>query len=89
MWRVTQDPIYRQWEWKIFQALQKYEQLEDGEGYTSLNDVNAILPPRPDNMESLWLVSARSIGNLHSRTTLLLSWIGGKFEVLVFALLTE
>ena len=57
VWRVTQDPIYREWGWKIFQAMQKYEQLEDGAGYTSLDNVNAVPPPRRDNMESFWLVS--------------------------------
>jgi hypothetical protein len=31
--------------------------VELGEGYSSLNDVNAIPPPRRDHMESFWLVS--------------------------------
>ncbi|PMD22249.1 glycoside hydrolase family 47 protein [Hyaloscypha hepaticicola] len=55
MYRITNDPIYREWGWKIFKAFQKYGILEDGQGYTSLNNVNEIPPPRRDNMESFWL----------------------------------
>ena len=57
MWRITGDIRYREWGWEMFQAFQTYERLSDGEGYTSLNDVNAVPPPRRDNMESFWLVS--------------------------------
>ena len=57
MWRITGDCRYREWGWEMFQAFQTYERLSDGEGYTSLNDVNGVPPPRRDNMESFWLVS--------------------------------
>lgn len=56
MWRITEDPLYREWGWKIFQAFEKHTKIE-GKGYTSLNDVNALPPPTRDNMESFWLVS--------------------------------
>jgi len=56
MWRITKDPIYREWGWEIFKAFQEYSTVELGEGYTSLDDVNKIPPPRRDNMESFWLV---------------------------------
>ena len=56
MYRITNDPIYREWGWKIFKAFQKYGILEDGQGYTSLDNVNAVPPSRRDNMESFWLV---------------------------------
>lgn len=56
MWRITNDPIYREWGWKIFEAFEKYASLDDGEGYSSLDNVNQIPPPRRDNMESFWLV---------------------------------
>ncbi|KAF2135199.1 glycoside hydrolase family 47 protein [Aplosporella prunicola CBS 121167] len=55
MWRITKDPIYREWGWEIFEAFKKYTVLEGGEGYTSLDNVNAIPPTRRDNMESFWL----------------------------------
>jgi mannosyl-oligosaccharide alpha-1,2-mannosidase len=57
MWRITKDPIYREWGWKIFQSFVEYSTIELGEGFSSLNDVNKIPPPRRDNMESFWLVS--------------------------------
>ncbi len=56
MWRVTKDPIYREWGWEIFNAFQKHTMLDDGKGYSSLDNVNIIPPPRRDNMESFWLV---------------------------------
>jgi mannosyl-oligosaccharide alpha-1,2-mannosidase len=59
MFRVTNDPIYRKWGWKIFQAFQKHMIIADGEGYTSLNDVTKVPPPQRDNMESFWLVRTR------------------------------
>ncbi|KAI2794152.1 Mannosyl-oligosaccharide 1,2-alpha-mannosidase [Penicillium oxalicum] len=55
MFRVTNDPIYRKWGWKIFNAFQKHTLVPDGEGYTSLNDVTKAHPPQRDNMESFWL----------------------------------
>lgn len=56
MWRITNDPIYREWGWEIFNAFRNYTILDDGEGYSSLDNVNIIPPPRRDNMESFWLV---------------------------------
>ncbi len=56
MWRITEDPLYREWGWKIFEAFEKHTKLNSGKGYTSLNDVNAVPPPMRDNMESFWLV---------------------------------
>lgn len=57
MWRITQDTLYREWGWEIFQAFNKHTLVEDGEGYSSVNDVNSVLPSMRDNMESFWLVS--------------------------------
>ena len=56
MWRITEDPLYREWGWKIFRAFEKHTALGAGKGYTSVNDVNSIPPPIRDNMESFWLV---------------------------------
>ncbi|KAI0096959.1 glycoside hydrolase family 47 protein [Nemania sp. FL0031] len=55
MWRITEDPLYREWGWKIFNAFEKHTKLSEKQGYTSVNDVNAIPPPHRDNMESFWL----------------------------------
>ncbi|OJJ72310.1 hypothetical protein ASPBRDRAFT_41990 [Aspergillus brasiliensis CBS 101740] len=55
MYRVTKDPIYRQWGWEISKAFLKHTRVKDGEGYTSLSDVTIVPPKRRDNMESFWL----------------------------------
>ena len=57
MWRITEDPIYRDLGWDIFMAFEKYTKVAGG-GYTSINNVNEVPPPQRDNMESFWLVSA-------------------------------
>lgn len=57
MWRTTGDQTYREWGWEMFQAFQRYGLLDNGEGYTSLQNVNELPPRRRDNMESFWLVS--------------------------------
>ncbi|KAK4236480.1 glycoside hydrolase [Achaetomium macrosporum] len=55
MWRITEDPLYRELGWKIFQAFRKWTYAGLDKGYTSVNDVNQIPPPSRDNMESFWL----------------------------------
>ncbi|KAI1278347.1 glycoside hydrolase family 47 protein [Xylaria sp. FL0933] len=55
MWRITEDPVYREWGWKIFNSFEKHTKISAKQGYTSVNDVNAIPPPSRDNMESFWL----------------------------------
>jgi mannosyl-oligosaccharide alpha-1,2-mannosidase len=60
MWRITKDPIYREWGWAIFRAFQEHSRLQDGKGFTSLQDVTQVPPPRRDDMESFWLVSVPS-----------------------------
>lgn len=71
MWRITEDPLYREWGWKIFQAFEKHTKLEGGKGYTSLNDVNATPSPARDNMESFWLVSCVLVDGVRGMSDLL------------------
>jgi mannosyl-oligosaccharide alpha-1,2-mannosidase len=59
LFRVTEDPIYREWGWEIFKSFKKHMLVPSGEGYTSLNDVTKIPSPSRDNMESFWLVRRR------------------------------
>lgn len=56
MWRITEDPLYREWGWKIFVAFEKHTKLSQEKGYDSVNDVNTVPSPTRDNMESFWLV---------------------------------
>lgn len=54
MYRITEDPIYREWGWQIFEAFEKYTKVDSG-GYTSLNDVTRLPPDRRDKMETFFL----------------------------------
>jgi len=54
LYRITKDPIYREWGWNIFQSFIKHTKTPDG-AYTSLDDVTTIPPKQRDNMESFWL----------------------------------
>ena len=56
MWRITGDSIYRNWGWDIFEAMRKHSILDDGEGYSCLEDVDHVPSMRRDEMESFWLV---------------------------------
>jgi endoplasmic reticulum Man9GlcNAc2 1,2-alpha-mannosidase len=56
LYRLTGDPKYREWGWKIFEAFEKWERVPNGGGYTSLDDVTKIPPTKRDAMESFWMV---------------------------------
>ena len=58
MWRITRDPIYREWGWEMFKAFIKYSAADDGAGFTSLAHANELPPILKDNMESFWLVGS-------------------------------
>ncbi|KAI9818142.1 MAG: mannosyl-oligosaccharide alpha-1,2-mannosidase [Pycnora praestabilis] len=55
MWRITGDDIYRQWGWEMFKAFVNYTTVDDGGGFTSLDNANQLPPKQRDNMESFWL----------------------------------
>ncbi|CDK28960.1 unnamed protein product [Kuraishia capsulata CBS 1993] len=60
MYRMTKDPIYRDWGWEIFQNFVKHTKVTSGgkdnaPRYTSLDDVTSVPPKKRDNMESFWL----------------------------------
>lgn len=57
MWRITGDDLYREWGWEMFENFVKHTIVENGGGFTSVNDVTIVPPPSRDNMESFWLVS--------------------------------
>ncbi|XP_020576782.1 mannosyl-oligosaccharide 1,2-alpha-mannosidase MNS3 isoform X2 [Phalaenopsis equestris] len=52
--RITQDPKYREWGWKIFQAFEKHTKVDSG-GYSSLSDVTRIPTHKRDKMETFFL----------------------------------
>ena len=63
MYRITRDPVYREWGWEMFQAFRTHSKVfSDTDGavyaYTSLDTVmhNPVTEAKKrDNMESFWL----------------------------------
>lgn len=53
MWYLTEDPKYREWGWKIFEAFQRYSRVENG--YCGVSDVFGIPPDYRDKMETFFL----------------------------------
>ncbi|XVF40146.1 hypothetical protein PTKIN_Ptkin01aG0087800 [Pterospermum kingtungense] len=54
LYRITQDPKYREWGWQIFESFEKYTKVDSG-GYSSLDDVTTLPPQRRDKMETFFL----------------------------------
>lgn len=60
LWKVTGDPIYREWAWQIFRAFELWARVDESipssrGGYSSLESVLELPPRRRDKMESFWL----------------------------------
>lgn len=56
MWRITGDEQYRQWGWEMFRSFLKHTAVDNGEGFSSLSNVERVPAVLRDNMESFWLV---------------------------------
>ncbi|CAI5474015.1 unnamed protein product [Closterium sp. Yama58-4] len=54
MHRVTGNPRYRDAGWRMFQAFEKHTRVPSG-GYTSLDDVSRVPPPKRNKMETFLL----------------------------------
>lgn len=54
LYRITEDPKYREWGWQIFEAFEKYTKVDSG-GYSSLDDVTMLPPRRRDKMETFFM----------------------------------
>ena len=54
LYRVTRDPIYREWGWEILQAFQRHGRVQSG-GFASLRHTNTPYPSKTDKMESFFL----------------------------------
>lgn len=54
LYRVTKDPVYREWGWNILQAFEKHSKISSG-GYATTNNVNIPNPSHRDKMESFFL----------------------------------
>ncbi|ESW19892.1 hypothetical protein PHAVU_006G164400 [Phaseolus vulgaris] len=54
LYRITEDPKYREWGWQIFEAFEKHTKVDTG-GYCSLDDVTSVPPHKRDKMETFFL----------------------------------
>ncbi|KAH7285588.1 hypothetical protein KP509_33G035500 [Ceratopteris richardii] len=54
LYRTSEDPKYREWGWKIFQAFESHTKVESG-GFCSLDDVTNIPARKRDKMETFFL----------------------------------
>ncbi|CAI7830299.1 unnamed protein product [Closterium sp. NIES-53] len=54
MHRVTGNTRYREAGWKMFQAFEQHTRVASG-GYTSLDDVSRVPPPKRNKMETFFL----------------------------------
>lgn len=55
LWRLTKNPIYREWGWKIFESFEKHTRLDGDAGYDSVDGVHTEQVTFRNNMESFWL----------------------------------
>ncbi|KAG0450736.1 hypothetical protein HPP92_026763 [Vanilla planifolia] len=54
LYRITEDPKYREWGWQIFNSFEEHTRVDSG-GYSSLDDVTQIPPHKRDKMETFFL----------------------------------
>jgi hypothetical protein len=54
--RLTGDPRYREYGWKIFQAIETHCRVETG-GYASIINVDEVPVRKEDKMETFLMVS--------------------------------
>lgn len=59
-YRLTGNRKYREYGWKIFQAIEKHAKVEDG-GYVTVLDVNNVYSEKEDKMETFFLVRSAQI----------------------------
>jgi mannosyl-oligosaccharide alpha-1,2-mannosidase len=53
LWRFTHDPIYREWGWEVFEAIEKHCRVENG--YVGLHDVRNPHSSADDFQQSFFL----------------------------------
>lgn len=55
MWRITENPIYREWGWKIFQSFMKHTAIYNKQGkvvgYSSIQNINNVAYPGANNKQ--------------------------------------
>jgi len=62
MWRMTGDPIYREWGWTMFQGFEN--NCKTSSGYSGLQDVTRVPSPQDDAMQSFFLAETLKYAGL-------------------------
>jgi len=55
LYRATGNPMYRDWAWEIFEAIEKHCKVADG-GYTGVRDIMTE-NPTPDDVQPSWFLA--------------------------------
>lgn len=55
MWRFTHEEKYREWGWKIFEAIERYCRIDGG--YSGLQDVEEIEKPVHDDLQQSFFLA--------------------------------
>eukprot|EP00004_Rigifila_ramosa_P014930 TRINITY_DN3437_c0_g1_i2.p1 TRINITY_DN3437_c0_g1~~TRINITY_DN3437_c0_g1_i2.p1 ORF type:complete len:620 (-),score=132.66 TRINITY_DN3437_c0_g1_i2:17-1600(-) len=53
MWRLTHDPIYREWGWEAFEAIEKH--CRTPSGYSGVRQVNVVPVLKDDRQQSFFM----------------------------------
>jgi len=62
MWRMTGDPVWREWGWEMFQGFERSSKTASG--YSGLQDVTRNPPPKDDAMQSFFLAETLKYAGL-------------------------
>ena len=54
LYRVTKNPLYRDWGWEIVKAFRKHSRIDSG-GFTTLQNADVENPRSSNRMESFFL----------------------------------
>lgn len=63
LWRITHEPIYREWGWEVVEALEKYCRIEGG-GYSGLKSVIDDKIVQDDIQQSFFLAETLKVSTL-------------------------
>lgn len=61
LWRVTGDPIYREWAWEVALAIEKHCKCKLTGGYSGISDVRNASSEKTDFQESFFLAETLKV----------------------------
>ena len=64
LYRLTRDPIYREWGWEAAEAIQRYCKAGQGRGYSGINNVDSNSPVQDDYQQSFFLAKTLKVSKM-------------------------